>query len=172
MPSIIPSVPTSFDLEPFADHWFSWDEIWKCFRPGRGGRAEKVNPTLAPVRWLGGVYLFAWCIRPPERVHPSVKEVRYIGETNCFNQRMIGFSSSAGFQGDRAFGHSAAWRWPKGRSEHAWVAFFPLGEGLPAHLATGLRKWMEAVALEEYRLLHGGLPEVNEATSEVCFSSP
>jgi hypothetical protein len=98
-----------------------------------------------------------------------VTEVRYIGETINFNQRMGGFGNSAGFWGGRRFGHSAGWRWPEGQAEHCWIAFFPVGNELLTHLATGMRKWLEAVALEEYRLACGRLPEVNSAVSEVEF---
>jgi hypothetical protein len=38
------------------------------------------------------------------------------------------------------------------------------------HLATGLRKWLEAVALEEYHREHGRLPEINEAAAPVEFT--
>jgi hypothetical protein len=50
-----------------------------------------------------------------------------------------------------------------------WVAFFVVGEQLAAQLAAGLRKWLEAVALEEHRLEHGRLPEINEAAEPVEF---
>ena len=79
------------------------------------------------------------------------------------------FARSAGFWGDRQDGHSAGWRWPKNASGNLWVAFFAVGAELPAHLADGLRKWMEAVALEEHRLEHGSLPAVNAAKSAVIL---
>jgi hypothetical protein len=51
--------------------------------------------------------------------------------------------------------------WSKGEY---LVSFYPVGSGLLPHLATGLRHWMEAVALEEYRLVHGRLPQINATT--------
>jgi hypothetical protein len=47
------------------------------------------------------------------------------------------------------------------------IAFFPVANELLPHLAAGMRFWMEAVALEEFRLAHGRLPEINEAVSDV-----
>ena len=94
-------------------------------------------------------------------MHPRDAKVRDIGETAYFTTRMGGFGNSAGFWGQRrCFGHSAAWRWPEGKWKKLWVAFFVVGEGLEPHLAEGLRKWLEAVALEEHRLEHDRLPEV------------
>jgi hypothetical protein len=168
-PPVISCVATSFELEAFAGRWFPWAEINACFWPGRGGRAAAVNPLLAPVRNLGGVYLLAWSEQPPATLHPSAAEVRYIGETGNFRQRMGGFGNSAGFGGERQFGHSAGWRWPEGQSEHTWVAFFPVGEALLSHLATGMRKWLEAVALEEHRRACRELPQINVAVGEVEF---
>jgi hypothetical protein len=162
-------VPLCFDLKAFGGRWFSWSEIADCFWPGKGRRAKDVNAELAPVRHKGGVYLVAWSPEPPPRLHPREAAVRYIGETLYFSNRMGGFGNSAGFWGERRFGHSAAWRWPEGKSENMWVAFFVVGEQLAAHLAVGLRKWLEAVALEEHRLEHGCLPEINEAAEPVEF---
>ncbi len=168
-PAAVPRPPTRFDLEAFAGRWFSWADINACFWPGRGGRAAAVNPLLAPVRNLGGVYLLAWSEQPPAALRPVAAEVRYIGETDNFRQRMGGFGNSAGFWGERRLGHSAGWRWPEGRSEHLWVAFFPVGEDLVPHLATGMRKWLEAVALEEHLRALGELPQINSAEGEVEF---
>jgi hypothetical protein len=95
--------------------------------------------------------------------------VKYVGETADFRSRMGYFARSAGFWGDRKDGHSAGWRWPENASGNLWIAFFEVGAELPAHLAEGLRKWMEAVALEEHRLEHGNLPAVNAAKNEVIF---
>jgi hypothetical protein len=36
MAKVIDSVPTSFDLPPFAGRWFRWAEIENCFWPGKG----------------------------------------------------------------------------------------------------------------------------------------
>jgi HTH-type transcriptional regulator / antitoxin MqsA len=174
---VVPRVPTCFDVEAFAGRWFSWAEISACFWPGRGGRAAAINPHLAPVRDLGGIYLLAWSDQPPAGLHPSASAVRYIGESSNFKQRMGGFGSSAGlWGGGRQFGHLAGWRWPEGQSEHLWVAFFAVGEELLGvepwqcpHLAAGMRKWLEAAALEEHRRANNGqLPEVNAALGELA----
>lgn len=167
MTHVIDSVPTSFDVPAFAGRWFSWVEVAECFWPGRGGRASQVNPELAPVRYTGGVYCLAWSPEPPTILGPTAAEARYIGATNEFRRRIGQFGNSAGFWGERQNGHSAAWRWPKGCTDHAWLSFFPIGNELLPHLAAGMRFWMEAVALEEFRLVHGRLPEINEAVDEV-----
>src|SRR5689334_18403024 len=106
--------PNSFSLTPFAGRWFPWSEIGVCFRPGRGGRSSQVNPTLCPVRDLGGVYLIAWARKAPESLHPTHPAVLYVGETANFKRRLCQFGDSAGFFGDRRKGHSAAFRWPLG----------------------------------------------------------
>jgi hypothetical protein len=103
----------------------------------------------------------------PTEHWPTDAAVRYIGETNAFLRRMGQFGESAGFWGNRQNGHSAGWRWPAGHSDSTWVSFFPIGNDLLPHLADGMRVWMEAVALEEYRLVHGRLPEINAAVAEV-----
>ncbi len=167
MTKVIGSVPTSFNLQPFGGRWFRWAEISECFWPGRGRQATIVNPELAPIRHRAGIYCVAWSQQSPQCVRPTAIEVKYIGETGEFLRRMGQFSVSAGFGGARSNGHSAAWRWPLGRKENIWVSFFEVGETLPAHLAEGLRHWMEAVALEEYRLAYGHLPEINEAKTEI-----
>jgi len=103
----------------------------------------------------------AWAKQPPE-VHPSHAAVQYVGETGEFRSRMNDFARSAGFRGEPCNGHSGAYRWECGRREHLWVAFFhvacPLGQ---EHLGIGLRKWLEAVALEEHRRANGDIPLVN-----------
>lgn len=59
------------------------------------------------------------------------------------------------------------------REENAWINFYVIGQGILPHLATALRHWMEAVAVEEYRLAHGRLPEVNAARAEIrSFEKP
>ena len=168
MTKVIDSVPASFDLQPFGGRWFRWDEVSECFWPGRGRRAMVVNPKLAPVRHRGGIYCVAWSQQVPQCVGPTAAEVKYIGETGEFLRRLGQFGESAGFGGGRRNGHSAAWRWPLGQKENTWVSFFEVGETLRAHLAEGLRHWIEAVALEEYRLIYGHLPEVNEAEAETA----
>jgi hypothetical protein len=167
MPQVIESVPLSFDVQAIAARWFSWKDMESCFWPGRGGRAVSVNPVLAPVRYCGGVYCLAWALTSPTVVGPIAPEVRYIGETSEFRRRMGQFGTSAGFWGERRPGHSGGWRWPAGQSQHTWVSFYPIGNELLPHLATGMRAWMEAVALEEFRLANGHLPEINVAVAEV-----
>lgn len=161
MPENIPLPSQNFDTPSFAGRWFDWAEVEKCFWPGRGKRAKTVNPLLAPVCGLGGVYLLASCGQAPKIVHPRAQEVRYMGQTNDFRMRLGQFARSAGFWGERDSGHSAAWRWPKGATACTWVAFFHIGESFPDHIATGLRCWMEAVALEEHRLANGAIPKGN-----------
>ena len=130
MAKVIESVSTSFDLPAFAGQWFHWTAIAECFWPGAGGRAATVNPELAPVRHLGGVYCFAWSAERPEVIGPTAPLVRYVGETSNFRRRMGQFGNSVGFWGERSNGHSAGWRWPEGQTEQTWVSFFPLGGGL------------------------------------------
>jgi hypothetical protein len=102
-------------------------------------------------------------VATPALVHPGAAEVVEIGETGCFKARMDKFRTSAGFRGERGDGHSTAWKWPEGRHEKLWVAFFPLGGNLELHLAKGLRVWLEAVAFEEHRQASGSLPLLNNA---------
>jgi hypothetical protein len=166
MANVVSGVPVSFDVQPFARKWFRWAEVAACFWPGRGRRAHQVNPELAPVRMVGGVYGFAWSSETPPVLVPTGASVRYIGQSNEFRRRMGNFADSAGFWGPRSKGHSAGWRWPLGKSEKLWVAFYPIGNDLRHHLAVGMRCWMEAVALEEFRLVHGRLPKINDATSD------
>ena len=173
MESTIPQPQTTFNLRPFAERWFQWTEINACFWPGPGRQAVKVNPILSPVRTLGGVYLIAWSQQPPETFVPCDRAVQYVGETGDFCDRMNRFRSSAGIRWkDRYKGHSAAYRWPQGQSEHLWVGFFPVGKDLQPHLAEGMRVWMEAVAQEEYRLVHGNVPPLNQGgKSEITLDA-
>ena len=158
----IPSPPVTFDLEAFAGQWFHWRDVTPWFWPRAGGRSERVNRVLAPVRSEGGVYFLAWSPDVPAEARPKASEICYIGETVRFKNRMTQFSNSAGFNGDRKTGHNPAMRWPEGRKEHLWVAFFKVVEDpLQPHVEEGLRRWMEAVALEEHRLAHGALPQLN-----------
>jgi hypothetical protein len=165
----IPTPSNCFDTPGFAGKWFHWDEINACFWPGVGGRSERVNPELAPIRNRGGIYLLAWSRQRPDHLRPDLPEVKYIGETGEFKSRLGNFGNSAGIWGERSDGHSAGWRWPKADARDLWVAFFEIGTGLPDHLACGLRKWMEAVALEEHRAENGSLPLVNGTRQEVSF---
>ena len=162
MAAAIRQPPSIFNADAFCNRWFSWRDIQACFWPGQGKKAINVNPKLAPVRDLGGVYLLSWAVSLPKTFSPAARSVCYVGETNCFRRRMGDFGNSAGLWGARAKGHSAGWRWPKGRSHHLWVAFFPLGGDMPSHLAEGFRKWMESVAIEEHRCARGALPRLNE----------
>jgi hypothetical protein len=70
-------------------------------------------------------------------------------------------------------GNEAIWRhhrkWPEGRDENLWVAFFELGGELESHLAKGLRVWMEAVAFEEHKQANGSLPLLNAADGVVVL---
>lgn len=171
--STIPQPPTQFVLPPLGGQWFRWADINCCFWPGRSGRASRVNAALAEIRYLGGVYLLAWSSPgPPPTARPAERAVKYVGETSEFLRRMNQFRTSAGFIGPPSDGHSAGWRWPVGESEHLWIAFFDVGNGLLPHLAEGLRHWMEAVALEEYRVAHGSLPPVNIAKNGVVTFAP
>lgn len=149
-----------FGGETHGGRWFHWGEVEACFWPGLGRRADASNAALAPVRLQGGVYILAASERRPRVVSPAANQVRYIGETGFFKRRMAQFGSSAGFWNGRRKGHSAGWRWNYG-PDHLWVCFVPLGNDLLPHLAKGLRCWMEALALEEYRRRYGSLPEVN-----------
>src|SRR4051794_3937607 len=106
--------PNSFQLSAFADRWFPWREIGACFRPGRGRRSLTVNPTLCPVRDLGGVYLIGWAKNAQKIWHPPDPAILCVGETGNFKRRMCQFGDAAGFFGVRCNGHSAAWRWPEG----------------------------------------------------------
>src|SRR5262249_20315600 len=114
------------------------------------------------------VYCFAWSPAPPRIIGPTAVEVKYIGESGEFQWRIGQFGNSAGFWGgERRDGHSAAWRWPLGQTANTWGRFFPPGADLGPHLAAGLRHWMEGMALEEYRLLHHTLPEINQSETEL-----
>jgi hypothetical protein len=167
MAGVISSIPTSFCIQPFSGRWFHWSEISACFWPGAGGRSVKVNQNLAAICHLGGIYCLGWSVGAPKIIGPTARAVRYIGETARFKERMSGFRNSAGLNGNREFGHSAGWRWPLHHADNLWVSFFLIGNELLPHLAGGLRGWMEAVALEEYRLAHGQLPIVNGAKGEL-----
>jgi hypothetical protein len=131
-----------------------------------------INPLLCSARDFGGVYLLAWSRYPPASMRPSDRAVKCVGESYSFLARMDQFRTSAGFLGARDDGHSAGWRWPLNKTEHLWAAFFEIGTNLLPHLAKGYRKWMEAVALEEYRQVQGDLPIVNRAKEkELVFES-
>lgn len=162
----IPQPPTKFDLQPFAGRWFRWAEIDACF--WTRGKGMQVNPALYPVRRGGGVYLLAWSRQAPSTFRPDDRAIQYVGETGDFCNRMDRFRTSAGIRWQERYkGHSAAYRWPLGKTEHLWVGFFPIRTGLQPHLAEGMRVWMEAVAQEEYRLAHGDVPPLNRSGKAV-----
>ena len=75
--------------------------------------------------------MLAWSEEPPDSILPSDPAVKYVGETSYFKGRMDGFRTSAGFCGKRDDGHSAGWRWPEGRSDCLWVAFFRVENSQP-----------------------------------------
>jgi hypothetical protein len=157
----VPPLPKTFDCTPFLNQWLRWSRVYKCFKPGAGQRAVKVDPELAPARQRGGVYLFRWSMKPTPRVVHTDRAVIYVGETSDFCGRMLGWARSAGFLGERERGHSAAYRWREG-SEHLWVAFFQMPVLEDRRLAKHVRLYFEIMATEEYRATHGRLPRVNE----------
>jgi hypothetical protein len=162
----VPTLPTVFDLMAFGDRWYHWREVRACFWPGRGRRSQG---ELTEVRFVGGIYLMAWSEAAPALLHPAAAEIKEIGETGEYRRRMGQFGDSAGFFGERRNGHSTAWKWPLGRTEKLWVAFFPTGDDfLPRkHLAKAWRCWLEGVAFEEHLQAHGSLPALNAADGEI-----
>jgi hypothetical protein len=141
--------------------WVRWDEVERCFFPGRGRRAELINPELAALRWSSVVYWIALSIAPPKLLLPTAEEVRYIGETGQFRRRMGEFGCSAGFWGKRRNGHYAGWWWPFGRTEDTWFCFSVIGGGLAKDLARMHRRQVEAGWLARFVQLHGHEPEFN-----------
>jgi hypothetical protein len=118
----------------------------------------------------GGIYLLADSgQQAPQSLHPSEQSVIYIGETSRFKRRMGQFGDSAGLWDDglRSPGHSAGLR-VKLRRDTLWLAFFPVKPPRnQSHLGTALRRWLEAIALEEHRLSNGTLPSVNAGEEAV-----
>lgn len=156
-----------FMLKPFASKWFEWERINECFWPGVGGRSEKVNPELGPIRLQSGIYVIAWGDAVGEP-NPADGHVQYIGMTDNFKNRMAQFASSAGFHYDERYdGHSAAWRWPKARTERMIVGFFPLQQDMISHLKSGFLYWQEALAIDAYYKIHGKVPPLNSGGGEV-----
>lgn len=152
--------PLTFDLVPFGSVWLHWKDVERALFPGRGKRCEEAFREL---RRVGGIYLLAWSEAEPTELSPAILSVKYVGETDRFMKRMGQFGRAAGFWGPRKKGqHSAGERWPKARHEHLWVLFFPFSVpgGLP-HLVTGLRKWLEALALDAHAQVRGSLPQAN-----------
>lgn len=155
-----------FDLTPHENRWFPWTDVEECFWPGRGGRSHAVNPSLASIRNAAGIYCVVWA--PSGTIPtPDEQKVQYIGQTKNFKARMNQFASSAGiFWDDRYDGHSAAWRWPKGKTAKMMIAFFPLSEPEADHMQTGRLFWYEALAINLYFLRHGNsLPPLNVVRS-------
>lgn len=159
------TAPSTFNAAAYANRWFSWQAIEDCFWPGRGVRSESIDASLAGVKDIGGIYVMASSDKQPTLISPKCPEVQYVGQTRFFKGRMGQFATSAGFWGGRANGHSAGWRWPEGQKDRLHIAFFPVGNDWPAHLAEGLRHWMEALAIEAYRQTHSTLPPLNLTTS-------
>ena len=157
----LPPLPRQFDLVAYQGRWYRWREMSRCFWPGRGISAKHVDPVLAETCAAGGVYVIGWKKSPSNSVTHTDPAVVYIGETSSFRRRMGDWSNSAGFWGDRRKGHSGAWRWDKGDS-HLSVAFFLVGEALPRRLAKHVRCYFEVLALEEFRVANGSLPQANE----------
>jgi len=157
-----------FDLIPYENRWFPWTDIKECFWPGRGGRSHAINPGLASIRNSAGIYCIAWA---PAGTTPTPDEqkVQYIGQTKNFKARMGQFASSAGiFKIDRYDGHSAAWRWPKGKTEQMMLAFYPLSEPEADHMQTGRLFWYEALAINSYFLKHNNtIPPLNMVRNPV-----
>lgn len=164
--------PTSLNWPPLGDGWFHWKEVDANFWP-KERRTRVAHPDLDFIKDSGGVYVIAWSVEKPcqKQLH-TCPQVKYIGETHCFKTRMGAFGTSAGFWGDRANGHSAGWSWEQGKVHNLWVAFFDVLNGveMPTHLAMGLRKWVEAVALEEHRQVNGRLPIVNTVRRNTIIS--
>lgn len=164
MPETIPVPPSSFSVAAHGRGWYRWSEVADCFFPRyRGGTTSAAaDEVLAPAKDEGGIYLIAQSASEPASPRPEDAAVVYVGETVWFKRRMDQFGDSAGLWGARANGHSAGWRYT-GSGEDLWVAFFvvewPLAQ---PHLAEGMRKWLESVALEEYRQVHSRLPPLNE----------
>lgn len=156
-----------FILKPFADQWFEWERINECFWPGAGGRSEKVDPELGPVRLYSGIYVIAWGDSSGVP-NPVDSNVQYIGMTDNFKNRMSQFASSAGIHYDGRYdGHSAAWRWPEAKIDEMKVAFFPLFRDLAPHLKSGFLYWQEALAIDAYFKVHGEVPPLNAGGGEI-----
>lgn len=154
--------PQTFDLSPHLQRWFAWSDILACFWPGPGGRSVQVDPLLASIIEQPGVYCIAWG-DSADVPHPADSHIKYIGQTKNFKARIGQFATSAGiFWDDRFNGHSAAWRWPQGKTEKMQVAFFPLAGNETEHLKTGRLFWYEALALDAYYLNNDNkLPPLN-----------
>lgn len=157
--------PVVFNLAAHLNAWCTWSRMTKCFWPRYHGfhTSKKADAELAPMVDAGGIYLVADSVQQPVSLHPSDASVIYVGETSRFKRRMGQFGDSAGLWDDglRTAGHSAGLR-VKLQRDRLWLAFFPVE--LPRgqrHLGAGLRLWIEALAIEEYRVANGELPIVN-----------
>ena len=158
----VPPLAKTFNLQPFLGGWAPWSRIGLCCRPGPSRRAATIDPELAPVRQMAGIYVFRWAEEPAEVVsHVDPAVVVYIGETSHFGGRMNNWAASAGFWGGRKSGHSAAWRWEDGH-EHLWSACFETPTPDSVRLGKHVRLYYEVMATEEYRAANGSLPRVNE----------
>lgn len=151
-----------FSLNPYINTWFSWDRVNECFWPGAGGRSEHIDPELAPVRLMSGIYVIGWgdCSSIPT---PSADIVQYIGMTQNFKNRIGQFAISSGLHYDERYnGHSAGWRWPIGRRVHMKIAFFPLKDNYALHMKSGILHYYEALAIDTYYQKFGNIvPPLN-----------
>ena len=144
-----------------------------------GDPPDEVRAALSTV----GAYVLA-LFEPnevPEAVDPADPRVFYIGETHGRTRslwaRLTDFATSAGYYGEQAFGHYAAWRFPEfvagqtqGRTP-AWntvfVAMYPVPtkmdlpfddrRGIYPHLAESVLLWTFTDANE------GRIPALNNS---------
>lgn len=159
----------NFNLYPHSEKWFSWEEVNSCFWPGKGNLSCKVNPELSSVISMSGIYLIGWGEKKGIPT-PNSPIVKYIGMTENFKNRIGQFASSSGLHyDDRYDGHSAAWRWPSGKSEQMVIAFFELPKNQEKHLRIGLLHWQEALAIHEYYKKYGVIPPLNEGFGEISL---
>ncbi|TMQ20817.1 MAG: hypothetical protein E6J90_15745 [Deltaproteobacteria bacterium] len=163
---LLDAPPTAFLLPAHLGTWCSWARVTKCFWPRYSGfnTSKKADAELAPMVYLGGIYLIANSgIQAPLSLHAADPSVIYVGETSWYKRRIGQFGDSAGLWDDglRTKGHSAGLR-VKLQRDRLWIAFFPVewprGQ---RHLGIGLRLWLEALAIEEHRVANGSLPIVN-----------
>jgi hypothetical protein len=157
----------SFNLAALQEKWFHWDEVYACFWPEAGANTDNLNPELLKIRNSAGVYCIAWG-DPSGSPNPASSNVIYIGQTKSFRRRLSEFATSSGiFYDDRFNGHSAAWRWPKGKYEKMHIAFFVVESNVPAHLLQGKLFWQEALAIHAFYLKHNEMtPPLNANNGE------
>lgn len=158
--------PNTFDLKAYGEGWYSWGRISDCFWPGAGKRSADVDPVLAKLAKLRGIYCIGWkAVGKPSPCNPGVQ---YIGQTGSFKTRMAQFGWSAGFWGGREPGHSAGWRWAENKNDQLVVSFYPIATSkIPKHMLAGFLHWYEALALDAYYKACGSLPFVNNPKNGV-----